>query len=161
MSVAPATGRMLFSVFEDQGYAIYGLDSSRTHGEPVVLGAAVASASILPPGDTPGRATVTQYLHDPLTGLAAGTDFVSLPYHSSFSLDAIGQPQLGVSAGGPFAGTDIGVLPPTINLDEQDPEIQLNVVTGEHQKLPDGDIAALNNSFGFGGHNVALAIRSF
>jgi 3-oxoacyl-[acyl-carrier-protein] synthase II len=52
------------------------------------------------------------------------------------------------------------LVPATINLDEQDPEITLNVVTGEHQKLPDGDIAALNNSFGFGGHNVALAIRS-
>ncbi|GGM81882.1 MULTISPECIES: beta-ketoacyl-ACP synthase II [Terrabacter] len=52
------------------------------------------------------------------------------------------------------------LVPATINLDEQDPEIALNVVTGEHQKLPDGDIAALNNSFGFGGHNVALAIRS-
>lgn len=106
LSVAPATGRMLFSVFEDQGYAIFGLDSARTHGEPVVLGAAVASAAVLPPGDTPGRATVTQYLHDPLTGLAAGTDFVMLPYRSSFSLDAIGQPSLGVSAGGPF-GTGV------------------------------------------------------
>ena len=106
LSVAPTTGRMLFSVFEDQGYAIYGLDSARTRGEPVVLGAAVASASILPPGDTPGRSTVTQYLRDPLTGLAAGTDFVSAPYHSSFSLDAIGQPTLGVSAGGPF-GTGV------------------------------------------------------
>ncbi len=52
------------------------------------------------------------------------------------------------------------LVPATINLDDQDPEIQLNVVSGEHQKLPDGDIAALNNSFGFGGHNVALAIRS-
>ncbi|MGO4604216.1 beta-ketoacyl-ACP synthase II [Terrabacter sp. 2YAF2] len=52
------------------------------------------------------------------------------------------------------------LVPATINLDDQDPEIALNVVTGEHQKLPDGDIAALNNSFGFGGHNVALAIRS-
>ena len=52
------------------------------------------------------------------------------------------------------------LVPATINLDDQDPEIPLNVVTGEHQKLPDGDIAALNNSFGFGGHNVALAIRS-
>ncbi len=106
LTVAPTTGRMLFSVFEDQGYAIYGLDSARTRGEPVVLGAAVASASILPPGDTPGRSTVTQYLRDPLTGLAAGTDFVSAPYHSSFSLDAIGQPTLGVSAGGPF-GTGV------------------------------------------------------
>jgi 3-oxoacyl-[acyl-carrier-protein] synthase II len=52
------------------------------------------------------------------------------------------------------------LVPATINLDEQDPEIPLNVVKGEAQKLPDGDIAALNNSFGFGGHNVALAIRS-
>lgn len=51
-------------------------------------------------------------------------------------------------------------VPATINLDNQDPEIPLNVVTGEHLTLPSGDIAALNNSFGFGGHNVALAIRS-
>ena len=106
LTVAPATGRMLFSVFEDQGYAIYGLDSARTRGEPVVLGGSVATSYILPPGDTPGRATITQYLRDPLTGLAAGTDFVSLPYRSSFALDAIGQPSLGVSAGGPF-GTGV------------------------------------------------------
>ncbi|MEO7752472.1 MAG: beta-ketoacyl-ACP synthase II [Terracoccus sp.] len=52
------------------------------------------------------------------------------------------------------------VVPATINLDDQDPAIPLNVVTGEHLTLPDGDIAVLNNSFGFGGHNVALAIRS-
>ena len=110
LSVAPTTGRMLFSVFEDQGYAIYALDSSRTRGEPVVLGAAVATAAVLPPGDTPGRSTVTQYLKDPLTGLVAGTDFTILPYKSSFSLDAIGQPTLGVSAGGPLgAGVAGGV----------------------------------------------------
>jgi Tol biopolymer transport system component len=106
LTVAPATGRMLFSVFEDQGYAVFGLDSSRTRGEPVVLGANVATASLLPPGDTPGRATVTTYLKDPLTGLVAGDDFTVVPYHSSFSLDAIGQPSLGVSAGGPF-GTGV------------------------------------------------------
>ena len=51
-------------------------------------------------------------------------------------------------------------VPATINLDNQDPEIPLNVVTGEHLTLPEGDVAALNNSFGFGGHNVALAITS-
>ncbi len=51
-------------------------------------------------------------------------------------------------------------VPATINLDDQDPEIPLNVVTGQALTLPDGDIVALNNSFGFGGHNVALAIRS-
>ena len=52
------------------------------------------------------------------------------------------------------------LAPATINLDDFDPAISHDVVHGEHRKLPDGDIAALNNSFGFGGHNVALAIRS-
>jgi len=33
-------------------------------------------------------------------------------------------------------------------------------VHGEARKLRDGDAVVLNNSFGFGGHNVALAFRS-
>ena len=52
------------------------------------------------------------------------------------------------------------LAPATINLDDFDPAIKLDVVHGEHRKLPEGDIAALNNSFGFGGHNLALTIRS-
>ena len=110
LSVAPSTGRMLFSVFEDQGYAVYALDASRTVGEPVTPNTVMASAGVLPPGDTPGRATVTNYLKDPVTGLASGADFTVVSYHSSFSLDAVGQPSVGVSAGGPFgAGVAGGV----------------------------------------------------
>jgi 3-oxoacyl-[acyl-carrier-protein] synthase II len=52
------------------------------------------------------------------------------------------------------------LAPATINLDDFDPAIKLDVVHGENRKLPQGDIAALNNSFGFGGHNLALTIRS-
>ncbi len=51
-------------------------------------------------------------------------------------------------------------VPATINLEDPDPEIPLDVVTGKALTLPEGDVAALNNSFGFGGHNVALAVRS-
>jgi 3-oxoacyl-[acyl-carrier-protein] synthase II len=51
------------------------------------------------------------------------------------------------------------VVPPTINLDNLDEAVTLEVAREQH-KLPDGAIAALNNSFGFGGHNVALAFRS-
>jgi 3-oxoacyl-[acyl-carrier-protein] synthase II len=51
------------------------------------------------------------------------------------------------------------VVPPTINLDKLDDAIQLDIAT-EQRKLGNGDIAALNNSFGFGGHNVALAFKS-
>ncbi|HEY7044811.1 MAG TPA: beta-ketoacyl-ACP synthase II [Nocardioidaceae bacterium] len=51
------------------------------------------------------------------------------------------------------------VVPPTINVDNLDPAVKLDVAT-EQRKLPDGEICALNNSFGFGGHNVAIAFRS-
>lgn len=50
--------------------------------------------------------------------------------------------------------------PVTINLENQDPEIPLDVVTGTPRELPSGQIVALNNSFGFGGHNAVVAIRS-
>jgi len=50
--------------------------------------------------------------------------------------------------------------PPTINIEDFDPEIDLNVAANTATDLPAGDIAALNNSFGFGGHDVALVFRS-
>jgi 3-oxoacyl-[acyl-carrier-protein] synthase II len=52
------------------------------------------------------------------------------------------------------------LAPPTINLDDLDPEVEADIVRGEPRALPDGPIAALNNSFGFGGHNVVLAFRT-
>jgi 3-oxoacyl-[acyl-carrier-protein] synthase II len=51
------------------------------------------------------------------------------------------------------------VAPPTINLTEQDPEILLDVVTSP-RALPAGDLLAISNSFGFGGHNAVVAFRS-
>jgi 3-oxoacyl-[acyl-carrier-protein] synthase II len=51
------------------------------------------------------------------------------------------------------------VVPPTINVDEKDEKIELDIAT-EPRKLADGDLAALNNSFGFGGHNVAIAFKT-
>ncbi|HRA45415.1 MAG TPA: beta-ketoacyl-ACP synthase II [Phycicoccus sp.] len=53
------------------------------------------------------------------------------------------------------------IAPATTNIEDFDPAINLDVVRGEHRALPEGDIAALNNSFGFGGHNVALVIKSY
>jgi len=51
------------------------------------------------------------------------------------------------------------VSPPTINLDDLDPQVELDIAT-KARDLPLGDIAALNNSFGFGGANVAVAFGS-
>jgi 3-oxoacyl-[acyl-carrier-protein] synthase II len=52
-----------------------------------------------------------------------------------------------------------GLVPPTINIDDLDDEVDLDIAQGEPRKLPDGPAAALNNSFGFGGHNVCVAFR--
>ena len=50
--------------------------------------------------------------------------------------------------------------PPTINLDDKDPEIPLDVVTSP-RALGDGPQLAISNSFGFGGHNAVVAVRSY
>ncbi|MCU1406165.1 MAG: beta-ketoacyl-[acyl-carrier-protein] synthase family protein [Glaciihabitans sp.] len=50
--------------------------------------------------------------------------------------------------------------PPTINLDNQDPAIPLDVVTSP-RALGAGPLLALSNSFGFGGHNAVAAFRSY
>jgi len=49
--------------------------------------------------------------------------------------------------------------PPTANLQRQDPEIPLDVVTAP-RALGDGEQLVLSNSFGFGGHNAVVAFRS-
>ena len=52
-----------------------------------------------------------------------------------------------------------GVVPPTINLDNPDPECDLDYIphVARHQRVD----AALSNSFGFGGQNTALLLRRF
>jgi 3-oxoacyl-[acyl-carrier-protein] synthase II len=52
-----------------------------------------------------------------------------------------------------------GVVPAVANLDDLDDAVDLDIVRGEPRRLPDGPIAALNNSFGFGGHNTSLVFQ--
>jgi len=52
------------------------------------------------------------------------------------------------------------LAPPTINIDDLDPAVTIDVVRDKPRELPSGDIAALNDSFGFGGHNVVLVFKS-
>ncbi len=52
------------------------------------------------------------------------------------------------------------MVPPTINLHDPEDGLSIDVAANEPRPLPEGDLAALNNSFGFGGHNVALALTN-
>ncbi len=52
------------------------------------------------------------------------------------------------------------LAPPTINIESLDPAVNLDIVRDKPRALPAGDIAALNDSFGFGGHNVVLVFKS-
>ena len=54
------------------------------------------------------------------------------------------------------------VAPPTINLDDPDEGAMVDIATKPRELAPHGSapMAALNNSFGFGGHNVTLAFTA-
>jgi 3-oxoacyl-[acyl-carrier-protein] synthase II len=52
-----------------------------------------------------------------------------------------------------------GIVPPTINLQNPDPECDLDYVPNTARELPVN--AIVNNSFGFGGHNSTIAAKKF
>ena len=52
------------------------------------------------------------------------------------------------------------LAPPTINIEKLDSAVTIDVVRDKPRQLPAGQIAALNDSFGFGGHNVVLAFAT-
>jgi 3-oxoacyl-[acyl-carrier-protein] synthase II len=70
---------------------------------------------------------------------------------------------LGAAGGVEFIFTALAlkssVIPPTINYETPDPECDLDYVPNQARETKIS--AALSNSFGFGGHNAVLALRSF
>ncbi|MBI2870352.1 MAG: beta-ketoacyl-ACP synthase II [Candidatus Omnitrophica bacterium] len=68
---------------------------------------------------------------------------------------------LGAAGGIEFAITSLalyhGIIPPTINYENQDPECDLDYTPNKAEKKPIE--VAMSNSFGFGGHNATLIAR--
>lgn len=52
-----------------------------------------------------------------------------------------------------------GIIPPTANLDQQDPELDLDYVPNKPREA--NVQVALSNSFGFGGHNATIIMRKY
>ncbi len=63
----------------------------------------------------------------------------------------------GIEAVYSILALDRGVLPPTINLEDPDPECDLDYVANEARRIPSK--IALSNSFGFGGTNACLVFQ--
>jgi len=107
MSVALSNGRVMFSVFENSGNNIYGLDADRARGTPVDRAAPeVARAAILPPVEAFGSGLVSTYLDDPVTGLPAQRQFAVRDYDSRITLEYIAPPTVGVGVS-TFGGAGI------------------------------------------------------
>lgn len=110
ISVAQS-GRVMFSVFENQGYSVFSLEDAETAGTPV--GGAIAmelaggpNPALLPPLSAAGQGEVTRYLLDAVTGLPPDAAYPTERYRPKLELEGLGQPSIGVGTS-PF-GTRIG-----------------------------------------------------
>ena len=123
----------------DAGVAPESVDYINAHGTSTPLGDKLETAAIKQVfGDHAKKLVVssTKSMTGHLLGAAGGLEAVA-------SVLAI----------------DRGVIPPTINYEEPDPECDLDYVPNRSREFPVK--TALSNSFGFGGHNATLLFRKF
>jgi 3-oxoacyl-[acyl-carrier-protein] synthase II len=108
-----------------------------------------AHATSTPAGDVAEAAAIRQVF-----GAAADSVIVTAP-KSTFGhlLGAAGA----VEAIATLLSLNNHIVPPTLNLDDQDDDVDLDIVTVDPRPLREG--AAISNAFGFGGHNVVLVIK--
>ncbi|TRY19467.1 beta-ketoacyl-[acyl-carrier-protein] synthase family protein [Tessaracoccus rhinocerotis] len=109
-----------------------------------------AHATSTPQGDTTEAGSIRKSLGDDTSAILTGTK--SMTGHL---LGAAGALETFATV---MALHD-RVVPGTINVDDLEPGLGVDIAT-ENRELPQGDLAALNNSFGFGGHNVAIAVTN-
>ncbi|GAA3986966.1 beta-ketoacyl-ACP synthase II [Thermobifida alba] len=111
-----------------------------------------AHATSTPAGDVPETVAIRTALGDSAADAVAVTSTKSMTGHllgGAGALESIAT----------VLALHHGVVPATINVEELDPGVVVDVVVDKPRELPADAVAALNDSFGFGGHNVALVFR--
>ena len=96
LSVAAAAPGLVFSVYEADNYNLYSATTPQQLAGAVAP-AAERDAAVLPPS-TRERSEVAQLLESPAAGLPRPQQYDVKPYSAGLSLDAIGQPTVGVGA---------------------------------------------------------------
>lgn len=131
-------GRAMEMALADAGIEPGDVDYINAHGTSTPLndpGEAIAVRRVFGDGSDAPRVSSTKSSHGHLLGAAAGHEMV-------LCVKAIGE----------------NMIPPTANLENVDPDCELNhVYEAEQASLS----CVMSNSFGFGGHNVSLVIRRF
>ncbi|MDN5656355.1 beta-ketoacyl synthase [Brevibacterium sandarakinum] len=136
-------------------YALRAMQSALDNAElsPADIKHVNAHATSTPVGDIPESLAISELL-GPHVGDALVSATKSMTGHLLGGTGAV-ESILTVKA------LQTRTAPPTINIDEVDPEVVgINIVRDTPAELPAGDIAAISNSFGFGGHNAVVAFKS-
>ncbi|GAA1844010.1 beta-ketoacyl-[acyl-carrier-protein] synthase family protein [Brevibacterium marinum] len=136
-------------------YALRAMQSALDNADlkPADIKHVNAHATSTPVGDIPESLAITELL-DSHVGDALVSATKSMTGHLLGGTGAV-ESILTVKA------LETRTAPPTINIDELDPKVVgINIVRDTPAELPSGDIAAISNSFGFGGHNAVVAFKS-
>jgi Tol biopolymer transport system component len=109
LTVATDTGRIAYSVYDEDRYEIYSIDDLEKLAGWRVLVEAPRTAAVIPGGKDEGKLVEAQ--KDALKGLADASTFSHKPYKAKFGLDYIGQPYLsgGADQYGAFFGGGISM----------------------------------------------------
>ena len=105
LSVAQASGRLVFSIFRTDGHEIHSIDAAEALAGRPARPSAPGRPGVLPPWDR-SQSLLARLLRDPVEGLPSAEEFAGKDYDAGLSLTYIGQPSL--LAGSDQFGTYIG-----------------------------------------------------
>lgn len=110
-ALSVASSRLVFSVYEADGFNIYSLDTPQLMAGGPLWQGVDRDAGLLPPRKT-GEGVVFAYLHNDAAGLPVNANFPTEPYKPKLSLDFLGQPVVGVGVDsfGTYVGGGISAM---------------------------------------------------
>ncbi len=98
LTVAAGTGRVAFSIFQDNRYTLHALEPGEAVGEPVRGSGELRPAGVLPPIEDAGELSVVgAYLAAPQRGLPSTEAYAVEDYRARLGLEYIGPPMIGAS----------------------------------------------------------------